>query len=60
MPDNFKIKFCLLIIDSIIDDFSQRFDKESMQLFHLASQFISRLRTLMQLKPKKYVMHLCS
>ena len=40
MPDNFRIEFCLLIIDFIIDDFSQRFDKESMQLFHLASQFI--------------------
>ena len=40
MPDNFKIEFYLLITDSIIDDFSQRFDQESMQLFHLASQFI--------------------
>ena len=30
MPDNFRIKFYLLIIDSIIDDFSQRFDQESM------------------------------
>ena len=39
MPDNFRIEFYLLIIDSIIDDFSQRFDKESIQLFHLASQF---------------------
>ena len=39
-PNNFKIEFYLLIIDSIIDDFYQRFDKESMQLFHLASQFI--------------------
>ena len=34
------IEFYLLIIDSLIDDFSQRFDKKSMQLFHLASQFI--------------------
>ena len=25
---------------SLIDEFTQRFDKESMQLFHLASQFI--------------------
>ena len=36
MPDNFKIEFYLLIIDSINDDFSQRFDQESMQFFHLA------------------------
>ena len=41
MPDNFRIEFYILIIDSIIDDFSQRFDQESMQfLFHLAWQFI--------------------
>ena len=40
MPDNFRIEFYLMIIDNIIDDFSERFDKESMQLFHLASQFI--------------------
>ena len=25
---------------SLIDEFTQRFDKESMQLFHLDSQFI--------------------
>ena len=25
---------------AIIDDFSQRFDKETMQLYHLAKQFI--------------------
>ena len=36
MPDNFMIEFYLLIIDSINDDFSQRFDQESMQFFHLA------------------------
>ena len=30
IPDNFRIEFYLLIIDTIIDDFSQRFD------FHLA------------------------
>ena len=40
MPDNYRIEFYILIIDSIIDYFSQRFDKESMQLFYLASQFI--------------------
>ena len=40
MPDNFRIEFYLSIINSLIDHFSQRFDKESMQLFHLASQFI--------------------
>ena len=40
MPDNFRIEFYLSIIDSLINDFSQRFDKESMQLFNLASQFI--------------------
>ena len=42
MPD-FRIEFYLLIreyLDNIIDDFSQRFDQESMQLFHLASKFI--------------------
>ena len=33
MPDNFRFEFYLLIIDSIIDDFSQRFDQESMQFF---------------------------
>ena len=33
MPDNFRIEFYLLIIDSIINDFSQRFDQESMQFF---------------------------
>ena len=27
MPDNFRIEFYLLIFDSIIDDFSQRFDQ---------------------------------
>ena len=36
MSDNFRIKFYLLSIDSIIDDFSQRFDQESMQFFYLA------------------------
>ena len=40
IPDNFRIEFYFLIIDSIIDDFSQRFDQESMQLFNLASQLI--------------------
>ena len=40
MPDNFRIEVYLSIIDSIIDDFSQRFDQESMQFFHLAWQFI--------------------
>ena len=40
MPNNFRIEFYLSIIDSLIDDFTSRFDKESMQLFHLASQFI--------------------
>ena len=33
MPDNFRIEFYHLIIDSIIDDFSQRIDQESMQFF---------------------------
>ena len=36
MPENFRIEFYLLILDNIIDDFSQRFDQESMQFFHLA------------------------
>ena len=36
LPDNFRIELYLMIIDSIIDDFSLRFDKESMQLLHLA------------------------
>ena len=27
MPDNFRFEFYLLIIDSINDDFSQRFDQ---------------------------------
>ena len=40
LPDYFRIGFYLLIIDSLIDDFSSRFDKESMQLYHLAKQFI--------------------
>ena len=40
MPDNFRTEFYLLIIDSIIDNFSQRFDQESIQFFHLAWQFI--------------------
>ena len=40
MPENFRIEFYLLILDNIIDDFSHRFDQESMQLFHLASKFI--------------------
>ena len=40
MPENFRIEFYLLILDNIIDDFSQRFDHESMQLFQLASKFI--------------------
>ena len=42
MPNNFRIEFYLLIVDSLIDDFTSRFDKESMQLFHLASQFIKK------------------
>ena len=33
MPDNFRIEFYLLIFDSIIDDFSQRFDQQTMQFF---------------------------
>ena len=40
MPENFKIEFYLVIIDFIIDNFSQRFYKESMLLFYLALQFI--------------------
>ena len=41
MPENYRrIEFYLLILDKIIDNFSQRFDQESMQLFHLASKFI--------------------
>ena len=43
MPNNFRIKFYLSIIYSLIDDFTSRFDKESMQLFHLASQFIKKI-----------------
>ena len=35
MPNNFKIEFYYLIIDSIIDDFSQRFDQKSMQFFFI-------------------------
>ena len=30
---------------SLIDNFTSRFDKESMQLFHLASQFIKNPAT---------------
>ena len=30
------IEFYFLIIDSIFEDFSQRFDLESVQFFHLA------------------------
>ena len=40
LPENFRIEFYLLILDYIIDDFSQRFDQESMHLFYLASKFI--------------------
>ena len=36
MPDNFKIEFYHLIIDSIIDDFFQRFDQKSIQFFLFA------------------------
>ena len=43
MPNNFKIEFYL----SIIDDFTWRFDKESMQLLHLASQFIKKIQLLL-------------
>ena len=34
------------VLDNIIDDFSQRLDQESMQLFHLASKFIRNPITL--------------
>ena len=40
MPDCFGIEFYLLRVDSIIDDFSQRFDQKVMQFFYLAVQFI--------------------
>ena len=36
MPDNFRIEFYLLIFDSIIDDFSQRFDQFFLCFFQLA------------------------
>ena len=64
IPDNFRIEFYFLIIDSIIDDFSQRFDKESMQLFHLASQFIRNPITFtldpLLLLSKSFIINLAS
>ena len=47
MLNNFRIEFYLSIIDSIIDDFTWRFNKDLMQLFHLASQFIKKIQLLL-------------